>query len=126
MKLFVFSLLLVGLLFQSAYATEYTAQYKDCAAKAASMADSRQCAADELKRQDALLGAEYKLVMSRAAPNAKAALSKAQSAWSSFRDADCKAQEAGITGSGAADMYFSCMLDYTNSRISQLENYWAL
>ena len=126
MKRLGLALLAIVLLLQQAKATEHTAQYKDCVASAVSMADSRQCAADELKRQDALLDAEYKLVMSRALPSAKADLAKAQSAWLSFRDADCKAKAAGITGSGAADMFFGCMLDYTNVRISQLENYWTL
>ena len=103
-----------------------TRQYKTCVANASSMADGRRCDAEELERQKALINAEYKIVTADSSPVAKAGLDKAQKAWVVFRALDCKAKSSAISGSGASDAYFQCMLQHMRIRKSQLENYWSL
>ncbi|QYR52967.1 lysozyme inhibitor LprI family protein [Lysobacter soyae] len=110
----------------SAQNLDATQQYKRCPANAASMADSRRCDSEELDRQKALLTAEYKIITAGASPSATANLDKAQKAWVTYRDLDCKAKSSAIPGSGASDAYFECMLQHIRVRKLQLENYWSL
>ena len=109
-----------------AQTADATRQHKTCVSTADSMADSRRCASDELERQKALLNAEYKIAAADVSPANKAGLEKAQKAWVAFRDLDCKTKTSAITGTGASDMYFECMLHHIRIRKMQLENYWAL
>jgi uncharacterized protein YecT (DUF1311 family) len=110
----------------SAQSIDATPQYKRCAANAASMADSRRCDSEELARQKALLNAEYKITAADASPSAIAGLDKAQKAWVAYRDLDCAAKSSAISGTGASDAYFACMLQHIRIRKLQLENYWSL
>jgi uncharacterized protein YecT (DUF1311 family) len=103
-----------------------TRQYRSCVATSSSMADSRRCDSEELERQKALLNAEFKIATAHSKPSDKANLDKAQQSWVTFRDLDCRAKSAAVSGSGAADAHFQCMLQHVQARKIQLESYWSL
>jgi uncharacterized protein YecT (DUF1311 family) len=119
---------MIALLPQLASAADpYTEQYRQCMAGADSMAEKGNCGADEMARQSALVEAEYKIALGAApTPKSKAALSKAQQAWRSFRDLDCAAKASSVDGSGAGEMLGSCKLLHARVRRLQLQHYWEL
>jgi uncharacterized protein YecT (DUF1311 family) len=103
-----------------------TDQYNTCMLRAESMAERRTCDSDEVRRQSALVEAEFMIAIGDALPNAAEELRKAQEAWKAFRELDCRAQASGIAGTGAADAYQDCLLRTNRIRRAQLESYWSL
>ncbi|ATC30895.1 lysozyme inhibitor LprI family protein [Caulobacter vibrioides] len=82
-----------------------------------------RCGEAELKFQDARLNKAYRADMADLAdaPEAKAALLKAQRAWIAFRDADCDTVQA-LSGGTIRPIYVqSCYLKHTARRAQALE-----
>mgnify|MGYP000476956381 CR=1 FL=1 len=86
-----------------------------------------QCAAVELKVQDARLNRAYQDAMKRLdLPRQKTALKKAQRAWIAYRDADCASVYDPDWGSLARIEANACVLDHTARRADALEMYRRL
>jgi uncharacterized protein YecT (DUF1311 family) len=86
-----------------------------------------QCAAAELKLQDARLNRAYQEAMTRLdQPRQRTALKKAQRAWIAYRDADCASVYDPDWGSLARIEANACVLDHTARRADALEMYRRL
>ena len=86
-----------------------------------------ECAAGELKLQDARLNRAYQDAMKRLdLPRQKAALKKAQRAWIAYRDADCASLYDQDWGSLSRIEANACMLDHTARRADALEMHHQL
>ena len=86
-----------------------------------------QCAAGELKLQDARLNRVYQEAMKRLdLPRQRTALKKAQRAWIAYRDADCASVYDPDWGTLARIEANACMLDHTARRADALEGYRRL
>ena len=86
-----------------------------------------ECAAAELRIQDARLNRAYQDAMKRLdLPRQKTALKKAQRAWLAYRDADCASVYDPDWGSLARIEANACMLDHTARRADALEGYRRL
>lgn len=108
---------------------EVTPEYLTCERTAKGHWANTQCLADEVDRQKALLGIEYKALLRETDARDKAALEKAQKAWITFRDLDCQAKADAIDhagGNGAWDASVSCLVQHLLLRRDQLSRYWAL
>lgn len=83
-----------------------------------------RCGEAEMAFQDARLNKAYKADMAdlAEAPDAKAALLKAQRAWIAFRDADCATVRALIGGTVAPIYMQNCYLEHTARRAQVLED----
>ena len=118
--------------FQSTAAQGPSQEYAACERNLPELAghwDHTQCTADEVERQKALLNIEYKALLRQTDPRDKEALERAQKAWLTFRDAECKAKSDSIDragGNGGWDASMTCMLRHLLSRRDQLKGYWGL
>ncbi len=103
---------------------KYTPAYDRCLAspEGQSTIGMIQCAAAELKVQDARLNRAYQDAMKRLdLPRQKTALTKAQRAWIAFRDADCASRYDPDWGSLTRVDEVACRLDHTARRADALE-----
>jgi uncharacterized protein YecT (DUF1311 family) len=86
--------------------------------------DMTYCAGWQFKKDDAGLNDVYRRLKENYADIAKAktALTKAQRAWVSFRDAECELEAAGEDGGSAQPMiYNQCLSRLTKLRVEQLQ-----
>jgi uncharacterized protein YecT (DUF1311 family) len=96
-----------------------------CAQECDRSDDSQQmmniCAAEDYQAVDARLNTAYQDQISSADADGKRLLQVAQSAWISFRDAECAHSTAASTGGSIHAMEVSqCLTRLTNDRIKQL------
>lgn len=84
--------------------------------------DISQCLNAELKKADAELSRVYELALRRLRAANAERLRKAQQAWISYRDAQCKA-EFGLwdAGTGGQIALPRCMLTLTKRRTAEIE-----
>ena len=127
-RFFAAALLLTAIAAPAAHAAEprYSPAYDRCLAAPSgqSTAGMIQCAAAELKTQDARLNRAYQAALKRLdKPRQKAALQKAQRAWIVFRDADCASLSDPDWGTLSRVEANSCVLDHTARRADALEAY---
>lgn len=104
----------------------YTPAYAKCMASpdGQSTVGMLDCAAAEMKVQDARLNAAYRKAMDGLTPGEKDRLKAAQRAWVAFRDADCAAMEDPEQWGTISRINASqCMLDRTIVRSIELENF---
>ncbi|WNC08320.1 lysozyme inhibitor LprI family protein [Pseudomonas coleopterorum] len=101
-------------------ASDYSSAYTTCMDSNSSTTGMVSCAADETKRQDARLNANYQAGMKTLEGTKRTAMRDAQRLWIQFRDADC-AVEAGLTG-GTLDRINAqmCLLKATKVRADTL------
>lgn len=104
----------------STSASDYSSAYTTCMDSNSSTTGMVSCAADETKRQDARLNANYQAGMKTLEGTKRTAMGDAQRLWIQFRDADC-AVEAGLTG-GTLDRINAqmCLLKATKVRADTL------
>jgi len=104
----------------STSASDYSSAYTTCMDSNSSTTGMVNCAADETKRQDARLNANYQAGMKTLEGTKRTAMRDAQRRWIQFRDADC-AVEAGLTG-GTLDRINAqmCLLKATKVRADTL------
>ena len=101
-------------------APEYSAAYASCMDTNSTTAGMVSCAADETKRQDERLNANYRAAMKTLDKHKSTALLDVQRLWIQFRDADC-AMENDMTG-GTIDRINAqmCVLQATKARADTL------
>lgn len=97
-------------------ASDYSSAYTTCMDSNSSTTGMVSCAADETKRQDARLNANYQAGMKTLEGTKRTAMRDAQRLWIQFRDA-----EAGLTG-GTLDRINAqmCLLKATKVRADTL------
>jgi uncharacterized protein YecT (DUF1311 family) len=78
------------------------------------------CMAAELKRQDAALNANYKVLTNQLTPSRRKQLLEAQRAWIRFRDTNCQFYADPDGGTLAVVEANSCVLTMTASRAQEL------
>ncbi|MFB6404519.1 lysozyme inhibitor LprI family protein, partial [Pseudomonas putida] len=79
------------------------------------------CAAQELKRQDVTLNAEYTRLRKALSAEQKEALTKAQKSWLKFREDWCRFEEIGPSAPGGEANYNFCLMDLTNRQIDRIK-----
>jgi uncharacterized protein YecT (DUF1311 family) len=99
-------------------------QYLLCRQSSFSHVDDTQCLSDELRKQKALLNAEYTILWENASADSRAAIDKAQKAWVNFRDLECAARNNAIQGTGSTSTHFDCLIEHVIIRRGQLRNYF--
>ncbi len=81
-----------------------------------------QCTADEYARQDKVLNAIYKQIITKLSVKNAIKLRKIQRKWIAARDIQCEKNRSEYEGGSIAPLiYFTCMADETIMRISWLE-----
>jgi uncharacterized protein YecT (DUF1311 family) len=98
-------------------------EYSECMDKSGGVTgEMLACNDAEIRRQDALLNANYKKLMSKLSGARQKALLKAQRAWLKFREAHCD-----FVGSGESTAailgYSSCLLTMTAERAKELPDH---
>lgn len=127
----MFKVLLVGamvsLWIAPAHAEVKTSsEYKKCSDNVdlGAMKNSQwaSCAADELKRQDVVLNAEYKSLRESLSVSQREALLKAQRSWLKFREDWCRFEEVGQMAPGGVASYYFCLVELTGKQIDALKS----
>lgn len=103
-------------------ARNVTPAYLRCEAAASSELDSSLCLEGELSRQKANLKAALSLRLSQMDEEGAGLLRSAQEAWTTFLEADCKAQMIR-GGSAASQSWLTCMVRLTANRAIEMETY---
>ena len=106
-----------------AYGTEvaYSPQYSACMDRSGGVtAEMIDCMAAELKRQDAALNVNYKVLTNQLTPSRRKQLLEAQRAWIRFRDTNCQFYADPDGGTLASIEANSCVLTMTASRAQEL------
>ena len=102
-----------------------SAQYQKCmdSVDLGAMKNSQwaACAAQELKRQDATLNAEYNKLRKALTAEQKEALTKAQKSWLKFREDWCRFEEVGPSAPGGEANYNFCVMELTNKQIDKIK-----
>lgn len=102
-----------------------SAQYQKCmdSVDLGAMKNSQwaACAAQELKRQDATLNAEYTKLRKALTAEQKEALTKAQKSWLKFREDWCRFEEVGPSAPGGEANYNFCVMELTNKQIDKIK-----
>ena len=102
-----------------------SAQYQKCmdSVDLGAMKNSQwaACAAQELKRQDVTLNAEYTRLRKALSAEQKEALTKAQKSWLKFREDWCRFEEIGPSAPGGEANYNICLMDLTNRQIDRIK-----
>ena len=103
-------------------APEYSAAYASCMDTNSTTAGMVSCAADETKRQDERLNANYRAAMKTLDKHKSTALRDVQRLWIKYRDANCAF--AGSATGGTIDQVngSGCVLDMTQTRAQELED----
>jgi uncharacterized protein YecT (DUF1311 family) len=102
---------------------EFSKEYSDCLDKSGGVTgEMLACSDAEIRRQDALLNANYKKLMSKLSRARQKALLKAQRAWLKFREAHCDFVGSG-EGTAAVLGYSSCLLNMTAERAKELPDH---
>ncbi len=121
---FVFSSLCLGVTGAQAE-SKPSAQYQKCmdSVDLGAMKNSQwaACAAQELKRQDATLNAEYTKLRKALTAEQKEALTKAQKSWLKFREDWCRFEEVGPSAPGGEANYNFCVMELTNKQIDKIK-----
>lgn len=121
---FVFSSLCLGVTGAQAE-SKPSAQYQKCmdSVDLGAMKNSQwaACAAQELKRQDATLNAEYNKLRKALTAEQKEALTKAQKSWLKFREDWCRFEEVGPSAPGGEANYNFCVMELTNKQIDKIK-----
>ena len=121
---FVFSSLCLGVTGAQAE-SKPSAQYQKCmdSVDMGAMKNSQwaACAAQELKRQDATLNAEYNKLRKALPAEQKEALTKAQKSWLKFREDWCRFEEVGPSAPGGEANYNFCVMELTNKQIDKIK-----
>jgi uncharacterized protein YecT (DUF1311 family) len=101
---------------------ETSNEYTSCLDKAGGVTvEMMDCIGAETKRQDARLNDNYKRLLSKLSANRKKALTEAQRAWISFRDANCRFYYDPDGGSLARVSASECTLNATADRAAELK-----
>ena len=102
-----------------------SAQYQKCmdSVDLGAMKNSQwaACAAQELKRQDVTLNAEYNKLRKALTAEQKEALTKAQKSWLKFREDWCRFEEVGPSAPGGEANYNFCVMELTNKQIDKIK-----
>jgi len=103
----------------------YTPGYQRCldAPVGGTTLGMKECAAAELKIQDARLNAAYHKAMAELTARQKAKLVTAQRAWIAFRDAECASYEDQDWGTLSQVNAAQCVVTMTVKRTIDLEAY---
>ena len=103
----------------------YTPGYQRCldAPEGQSTYGMVECAAGELKIQDARLNTAYRKAMAGLNARQKTKLQAAQRAWIAFRDAECAAYQDEDWGTISRIDAANCVLTMTVKRTIDLEGY---
>lgn len=121
---FVFSSLCLGVTGAQAE-SKPSAQYQKCmdSVDLGAMKNSQwaACAAQELKRQDVTLNAEYNKLRKALTAEQKEALTKAQKSWLKFREDWCRFEEVGPSAPGGEANYNFCVMELTNKQIDKIK-----
>lgn len=121
---FVLSSLCLGVTVAQAE-SKPSAQYQKCmdSVDLGAMKNSQwaACAAQELKRQDATLNAEYNKLRKALSAEQKEALTKAQKSWLKFREDWCRFEEVGPSAPGGEANYNFCVMELTNKQIDKIK-----
>lgn len=121
---FVFSSLCLGVTGAQAE-SKPSAQYQKCmdSVDMGAMKNSQwaACAAQELKRQDVTLNAEYTKLRKALTAEQKEALTKAQKSWLKFREDWCRFEEVGPSAPGGEANYNFCVMELTNKQIDKIK-----
>ena len=78
------------------------------------------CSSQEIKRQDAVLNAEYTRLKNALAPEQRAALIKAQRSWLRFRQDWCQLEAISDSAPGGEVNRQFCVIDLTDRQIQVL------
>jgi uncharacterized protein YecT (DUF1311 family) len=93
----------------------------DCGAAETQLA-MNQCAQQNYQRSDQVLNQVYQDLRATLSTPAKNQLQAAETAWLSFRDADCAFERSQFEGGSIAPLiYASCLEQLTDQRIADLE-----
>ena len=114
----------IGLVGICLVALEPRLAYADECDSPVTQADMTYCAGYQFKKDDAGLNDVYGRLKENYAkiPAAKSGLLKAQRAWLTFRDAECKLEAVGEAGGTAQPMIFDqCLSRLTQLRTEQLQ-----
>jgi uncharacterized protein YecT (DUF1311 family) len=103
----------------------YSADYEGCMRKAGSTLDMVACADHENDRWDARMTRALQSRLANFSDRQRAALKRAQKAWTEFRDADCAAYEGEEAGSISRVDASQCALRRTVERTLELEAFPA-
>ena len=120
MKILLFTIL--ALTFSSA---SHSADYKRCYNEPNTMA-IEWCFHVEYKKLNQVLNEKYQTLLKRIdkATKAKEALSEAQQLFIKFREKDCDAvYKYSIDGTSRGRLYQTCLIERTEHRISEVENW---
>lgn len=80
-----------------------------------------ECAAQEIRRQDVILNAEYNKVRLAMAPEQKALMVRAQRAWLEFRKAWCQLETTSSAAPGGELNGQLCMIELTDRQIDAIK-----
>jgi uncharacterized protein YecT (DUF1311 family) len=94
---------------------------------AADQASLNECASMDYAAADTRLNETYKRIVARLSdlPEFRAALTKAQRAWITYRDAECAFATAAVAEGSAYPMIANyCLAGLTQARVQDLETYF--
>jgi len=80
------------------------------------------CTEEEIKRQDVILNAEYRTLMTYLSSGQRRALVTAQRSWLKFREDWCQFEKLGNTAPGGYANYSFCFLDMTVEQIKKIKS----
>jgi uncharacterized protein YecT (DUF1311 family) len=100
-----------------------TPQVRNCLANAQTSIDEASCLDEEYNRQNTLLDLAFNEMISSASSAQKSQILRAQNAWKTFRDENCKVRMLN-GGSGATQFHFSCLIRETITRRAEISELW--
>lgn len=81
------------------------------------------CSAEEVKRQDVTLNAEYRRLRESLSPAQRESLLTAQRSWLKFREDWCRFEEVAPTAPGGLANYYFCLLEVTDRQIEAFKSF---
>ncbi len=81
------------------------------------------CTAEEVKRQDVTLNAEYRRLRESLSPAQRESLLTAQRSWLKFREDWCRFEEVGPAAPGGLASYYFCLLEVTDRQIEAFRSF---
>jgi uncharacterized protein YecT (DUF1311 family) len=88
-------------------------------------ANVESCLSDELIRQKSRLKAQFEILSGKVQQKYTPSLKSAQNKWMQVRDETCNTKRTmAEPGRGAGSIYLSCMVNFTASRVLELESFF--
>jgi uncharacterized protein YecT (DUF1311 family) len=100
-----------------------TPQSRNCIANAQTSIDEATCLDEEYKRQNSLLDLTFNEMIASANSVQKPQILRAQNAWRTFRDENCKVRMLN-GGSGSTQFHYSCLIRETITRRVEISELW--